>query len=76
MTLVKPHRPSAGELVQGVFYNAQLIPDSFQYAIDAFDVLQDVHTLCVGVVAYCEWTLDGLCKLPADKTKSFDLAEL
>lgn len=45
------------------------MPDVFHHAIDTAGVLQDVHTLGVGVVAYCEWTLNGFGKLPADTAK-------
>lgn len=59
------------ESVQGVFYNVQLVLDVFHHAIDTVGVFQDVHTLGVGVVPYCEWMPNGLGKLPADTAKSF-----
>lgn len=33
------NNPSGSKLVQGIFYKAQLMPEVFQYVIDAFDVL-------------------------------------
>lgn len=61
------------ESIQGIFYNVQLMPDVFHHAVDAAGVLQDIHTLGVGVVVDCEWTPNGLSKLPADTAKSFVL---
>ncbi len=63
-------RLSGTEPVQRVLYYIQLMPDVFHHAIDAVGVFQDVHTLSVGVVVYCEWTQNGLGKLPADTAKS------
>lgn len=45
--------------------------DVFHHAVDAVGVLQDIHTLGVGVVAYCEWTPNGLSKFPADTATFF-----
>lgn len=59
------------ESVQGVFYNVQLMSDVLHHAFDAVGVLQDIHTLGVGVVAYCEWAANGLGKLSAHTATSF-----
>lgn len=62
------------ESVKSVLYNVQLMPDVLHHAVDAAGVLQDVHTLGVGVVAYCEWATDGLGKLPVQTAMSTCIA--
>lgn len=42
------------------------MPDVFHHTVDAVGVLQDIHTLGVGVVVYCEWTPNTLGKLPVN----------
>lgn len=54
------------ESVQSVFDDVQLVPDVLHHAVDVVGVLQNVHALSVGVVAYREGTSKGLGKLPAD----------
>lgn len=54
------------ESVQSVFDDVQLVPDVLHHAVDVVGVLQDVHALSVGVVAYREGTSKRLGKLPAD----------
>lgn len=53
---------------QNIFYNAQVMLDVSQNAVDAFHVFQDVHTLCVGIIAHLKWTRNGLRKNPANST--------
>ena len=54
--LVKP--------AESVTHNVKLMSQVFHHTVDAGSVLQDVYTLCVGVVAHGEGTLNGLGKLP------------
>lgn len=53
---------------QSLFHNAQVMLDVSQNAVDAFHVFQDVHTLCVGIVAHLKRTRNGLRKIPANST--------
>lgn len=53
---------------QSLFYNAQVMLDVSQNAVDAFHVFQDVHTLCVGIIAHLKRTRNGLRKIPANST--------
>lgn len=45
------------------------MPDVFHHVVDVGGVPQNVHTLGIGVVVHCEWTLKGFGKLPAGKAQ-------
>lgn len=53
---------------QSVLYSAQIMLDVSQNAGDAFHVVEDVHTLCVGIVVHLKWTGNSLSKSPANNT--------
>lgn len=53
---------------QSVLYSAQIMLDVSQNAGDAFHVVEDVHTLCVGIIVHLKWTGNSLSKSPANNT--------
>lgn len=50
---------------ESMLYDAQIMLDVSQNAGDAFQVFEDFHTLCVGIIMYLKWTANSLCKSPA-----------
>lgn len=53
---------------QSVLYSAQIMLDVSQNAGDALHVVEDVHTLCVGIIVHLKWTGNSLGKSPANNT--------
>lgn len=53
---------------QSMLYSAQIMLDVSQNVGDAFHVVEDVYTLCVGIVVHLKWTGNSLCKSPANNT--------
>ena len=50
---------------EGVAHDVQVVSQLLHHAVNAGSVLQNVHTLGVGVISHRERTLDRLGKLPA-----------